>query len=384
MSQRILMVDDEPRILDGFRRTLRARFTIIPAASGAEGLALLREAVVSGEPFPVIVSDMMMPAMNGAQFLAQARHVDPDAVCMILSGQADLVSTISAVNNSSLFRFLTKPCSTQDLARAIEDALRQYELVQAERQLLARTLNGAVQVLTELLSLASPVGLRHTNRFRLIAEQVATEVGVSADEVWQLDLAVMLGQIGCIAVPPEVLEKADAGKELTDAEQQMIDDHPKLAADLLRRIPRLETVAAWIAEQPTALADATRAPANGHRRGTGAHDVFTATAAFISAWAQGTPPRQCVRRLVDQGGYDERIGQALLAASGGLEPRGVLRQVRVNQLIAGMVLQQDVVTSTGLTLVRQGEQLTASHTARLANFNRSVGIVEPITVLAKS
>ncbi len=379
MARRVLMVDDEPRILDAFRRTLRGRFAVTTASSGAEGLEVLAAARAAGEPFPVVVSDMMMPAMNGAEFLRRAHEAEPDAVCMILSGQADLVSTISAVNNGSLFRFLTKPCDTDDLARALDDAHRQHDLVNAERTLLEDTLNGAVEVLTELLSLASPVGLRRTGRFRHLADHVAGVVGVPADQAWQLRLAAMLGQVGCIAVPTEVLERADAGKELTDAETEMISAHPGLAADLLRRIPRLEDVAGWVAEQPRALELATT-PAP---RTMDAHGVFTAVSAFLTGWEAGEAPRVVARRLVDEGGFPAEVADALLEAASDLEPRGVVTQVRGHQLQPGMVLQQDVVTLTGLTLVRQGERLTESHTARLANFARSVGLVEPITVLAR-
>ena len=107
MPNRILLVDDEPRVLDGLRRALRGRYELDTAGSGAEGLAAVEAAVGEGAPFEVIVSDMMMPAMTGAEFLTKARGVLPDAVLMILSGQADLNSTIAAVNDANLFRFLT-------------------------------------------------------------------------------------------------------------------------------------------------------------------------------------------------------------------------------------------------------------------------------------
>jgi YesN/AraC family two-component response regulator len=86
MSERILFVDDEPNVLEGIRRTLRKQGEIYTAASGAEGLRVLSESA----PFALVVSDMRMPIMNGAQFLAKVREHAPDTVRMILSGQADL------------------------------------------------------------------------------------------------------------------------------------------------------------------------------------------------------------------------------------------------------------------------------------------------------
>ncbi|MEJ2578571.1 MAG: response regulator, partial [Kineosporiaceae bacterium] len=144
MTNRILLVDDEQRILDGLRRTLRGRFTVETANSGAEGLEILQKSLTETHQIAVIVSDMMMPGMNGASFLTKAREVAPDSVRLILSGQADLTSTIAAVNDADLYRFLTKPVEPDILISALLSALRQYELVISERELLQRTLTGAV------------------------------------------------------------------------------------------------------------------------------------------------------------------------------------------------------------------------------------------------
>jgi response regulator RpfG family c-di-GMP phosphodiesterase len=97
-------VDDEPRVLDGLRRSLHGSFDVVTATSGEDGLALQREALAGGDPFAVIVSDMRMPGMDGAEFLTAARAVDRDTVRMVLSGQADLAQTIAAVNHADLFR----------------------------------------------------------------------------------------------------------------------------------------------------------------------------------------------------------------------------------------------------------------------------------------
>lgn len=106
MNRRVLFVDDEPNVLEGIQRTLRKQVELQTASSGAEALRLIEE---SG-PFAVVVSDMRMPAMNGAQFLAKLRGQEPDTVRMILSGEADLDATLAAVKEGEIYRFLTKPC----------------------------------------------------------------------------------------------------------------------------------------------------------------------------------------------------------------------------------------------------------------------------------
>jgi DNA-binding NtrC family response regulator len=120
MSERILFVDDEPNVLEGIRRTLRKQGDLFTAASGADGLRMLSE----DGPFALVVSDMRMPLMNGAQFLAKVREQAPETVRMILSGQADLQATIDAVNDGHIYRFLSKPCPTDQLLGAIDDIER--------------------------------------------------------------------------------------------------------------------------------------------------------------------------------------------------------------------------------------------------------------------
>src|ERR1700742_727479 len=91
---RLLCVDDEPAVGEGFVRTFRKEFQVTAAPGGAEGLA----AIQAGPPFAVVVSDMQMPRMNGAAFLAKVRELAPDTVRVLLTGHAEVTTAISAVN----------------------------------------------------------------------------------------------------------------------------------------------------------------------------------------------------------------------------------------------------------------------------------------------
>ena len=115
----ILCVDDEVNILEGLQDNLRRKFKVHTASSGTEGLAVLK----SEGPFPVVISDMRMPEMNGAEFLSQVRNLYPDSMRILLTGQSDIESAISAVNEGQIFRFLTKPCETDNLVSVIQLAL---------------------------------------------------------------------------------------------------------------------------------------------------------------------------------------------------------------------------------------------------------------------
>jgi len=382
MGDRILLVDDEQRLLDGLRRTLRGRYVISTAASGDEGLAVVEASVQEGNPFAVVVSDMMMPGMSGAEFLTLLRPVLPDAALLILSGQADLTSTITAVNNANLFRFLTKPCETDDLARALDAALRQHQLLVSERELLQRTLTGAVDVLTDVLSMASPAASRRTERTRGIVRAAAELLGL--DDDWRLPVAAMLSHLGCIALPQTVLERVDAGEPVVGAERGMWHAHPETGRRLLARIPRLEQVAEWVGAQPVGVtaADAPAPPilASGSGEDVAAA-LLPAVAAFLAHHDARTAPRDAARRLTATGRYPAAVIEAVLTAMAQQAPRGVPAEMRVHALRPGMVINGDVRTVTGLVLVREGERVTEALIARLCNFAATVGVEEPFSVL---
>jgi DNA-binding NtrC family response regulator len=152
MSEKILFVDDEPAVLRGYQRLLHNEFKVTAAVGGAGALIILR----TQGPFAVVVSDMRMPEMTGAQFLAKVRLLWPDTVRLILSGQSDLESTIAAVNDGHIFRFLSKPCSSDQIWAAVEAALQQYRLTTAEKVLLKQTLAVVVKMLVEILGMVSP------------------------------------------------------------------------------------------------------------------------------------------------------------------------------------------------------------------------------------
>ena len=122
MENRILFVDDDSNILDGYKRQLRKHFSIETAEGGEMGL----DAIKNNDPFAVIVSDLKMPGMDGNQFLAQVKEITPESTRILLTGYADLRSAIEAINNGSIFRLLTKPCDKVDLIQTLENGIEEY------------------------------------------------------------------------------------------------------------------------------------------------------------------------------------------------------------------------------------------------------------------
>src|SRR5690606_15932029 len=89
---KVLCVDDEPHVLDGLSLSLRKRFVVVGETTGMSALEWLRE----NEDVAVVISDMRMPRMDGAEFLARARELRPDAVRVLLTGRADLDAAAAA------------------------------------------------------------------------------------------------------------------------------------------------------------------------------------------------------------------------------------------------------------------------------------------------
>lgn len=168
---RILCVDDEPDVLEGLIDQLHRRFEVHTARSAAEGLAKLG----SGGPFAVVMSDMRMPGMNGAEFLEQVHRVAPDTTRVLLTGHADIETAIYAVNRGHVFRFLSKPCPPVNLRVALDDCVEQYRMITDDRALMQRKLLalnenlGRAERLATLGTLASAVGHEMNNILALLS-----------------------------------------------------------------------------------------------------------------------------------------------------------------------------------------------------------------------
>jgi serine phosphatase RsbU (regulator of sigma subunit) len=143
VSNRVLFVDDDPKILAAFQRQLRKKVVIETVESGAEGLEVLRR----DGPFSLVVTDYCMPSMNGIEFLGRAREIAPETVRIMLTGSADLGAAIQAVNQGNIFRFLTKPCSSDNLLEAVQAGIHEYRRTHKERKFNKRSRSWLAQAM---------------------------------------------------------------------------------------------------------------------------------------------------------------------------------------------------------------------------------------------
>ncbi len=381
MADKILCIDDEMSILAAYQRGLRRMVDVDIAQGGEAGLV----ALAAGGPYAVIISDMNMPGMNGIQFLAKARELAPDSVRMMLTGANDLGTAMSAVNEGHIFRFLTKPCAPDLLAKTIEAGIRQYRLHTAERELLEKTLSGCIGVLTEILALVDPESFGRADSLRGDIRLLARQLAVT--DPWELEVAAMLAQIGNVTVPPVVSLKAKSGHPLSEVEADMLRRTPEVGSMLLANIPRLETVARIVLYIDKWF-DGSGFPPDSTRGETIPLGSRILRLLFDLAELEhnGNPRLQALAMLAShRGRYDPQVLAAahaclLQETAGSVGTGPVVKQLPVAKLLAGQILRSDVRTTQGQLLIAAGNVITAAMLDRLANFAHITSIAEPILV----
>ncbi len=366
MENRILFVDDEKNILETFKRNLSRKFDVDTALGPKEALARIK----AGGRFAVVVSDLKMPVMNGVELLRLIREMSPDTVRIMLTGFADVEASMAAVNEGAVFRFLTKPCTTEVMIQTLTAALEQYRLVTAERELLRGTLRGSVTVLTEILSLVNPEAFGRAERVKRLVSRLVKQL--SLPEPWKYDLMSMLSQLGCVAIPEDLLHKKYLGQELAPEERQIVGMHSTIAADLLANIPRMDEVREAIAHQEDPFAGEAPPPPGAR--------LLHICQDFDELDMRGVDKREAFETLRGRvGAYDQAFLAAfelILFAEGGFEARHLM----VKDMRPGMVLGAPIVTDGGVLLMAKGQEINDLARFRLTEFVKSHGVREPILV----
>jgi response regulator RpfG family c-di-GMP phosphodiesterase len=374
MTEKILLVDDDLNILSGYERSLHREFQL--ETSPGANPALQR--ITQHGPYAVVVSDLRMPGMDGIQFLSKVKSQSPDTVRIMLTGNGDIETAIQAVNEGNIFRFLSKPCAREVMSKTLTAALMQHRLITAEKDLLERTLHGSISVLTEVLSLVNPAAFGRAMRARRYIHHLAE--ALQLENAWKYEIAALMSQLGCVTLPPEIIEAVYAGRSLSAEEQAQYDAHPSIAGDLLARIPRLEPVAWMIKHQtqaPSSDGDVKDPKRTDMRTGA---EILRLTLDFEKLISQGSSRTEAAHRLARQyKHFSPRVFQALVEIDPNAEEKQV-RQCWVDELSLGMIVQQDIRTFTGLLVVSKGQEVTHPLILKLKNFCEKKAITGDVTV----
>ncbi len=381
MNTKILFVDDEANLLNGFQRNMRKDFVLDIALGGEPGLQMMQE----HGPYAIIVSDMQMPGMNGLDFLAKVEARAPDTVRMMLTGNADQKTAVDAVNRGHIFRFMTKPCKPELLAEMLKAGLKQYGLITAERELLEKTLHGSVKMLTDILSMLDPQSFNRAQRLREYMSACARAFNIS--QPWELDMAAMLSQIGFVTIPADVLKKTRSNQNLSGQENDLLAQVPEIGFNLLSNIPRLEAVANIVRYQAKNY-DGSGFPEDdvaGENIPVGSRILRVLSDLILIEHHDVTKVKALAKMQQCPGRYDPKVMNFVAAAfdvfvPGASKESPASRPVPFKEIRIGQVLMSDVLTRDGMKIIMAGAPVTSVLLAKLRNFASLSGIQEPILV----
>lgn len=376
LKHRVLLVDDEPNLLASIVRTLRAeQFELTLAGSAAEALDTMRD----HGPFAVIVSDLRMPGMDGVGLLAAAKRLHPDTVRVLFTGQPDMERAIGAVNEGAIFRFITKPCSRVMLAHTLKGAAEQHDLLTSRRVLLEQTLHGSVKALTDVMGMANPLAFGRATRLAKTIGELANAAGIG--ERWEVEVAAMMSQVGCVALPPHVIEKLQTGEEMSEEEGAMVQRTPQVVDHILSNIPRLEGVRDILRYVQLRFSNEPLAPGEpaGPTIPWGAR-ALKLVGDMDQLEGEGLPHAVVFDTLRGRKGwYDPELLEAL-ASQRESEGHMEIRELPLTQLRPGMVMEQDLFTKAGILFLARGQEVTPSLMEKFKNFAATLNGIHSIRV----
>jgi hypothetical protein len=234
-----------------------------------------------------------------------------------------------------------------------------------------------MQVLTEVLSLVNPAAFSRAERARRYIHYIVIKMNLG--NPWQYEVAAMMSQLGCVTLAPETVEAVFNGEELTPAEQAQYDAHPRVAYDLLSKIPRLEPIAWMIEHQTHPLPEA--GPGDFEtpdmRRGAG---ILRLILAYEKLIHKGASRNEAAHTLALQNkNFSPEFFHALVELDPNAE-EGEIRKCRIELLTPGMIVQQEVRTHEGVLLISKGQEVTPPLILKLKNFHARHVVAAEVTI----
>ncbi|MCD6569619.1 MAG: response regulator [Deltaproteobacteria bacterium] len=420
-EHRILIVDDEENVLKALKRAFAEDgYTVDTYTSPKDALAFL-----AGQRVSAIISDFMMPEMNGLEFLLQAAEVIPDSVRIILTGHANLEMAIKAINSGAVYGYLTKPWDNDHIRVFLKNALKKYELEKENKRLnnllkerneqlkdmnqnlekkvkeqtrfitnqfnqLKVTFMETVKAFSRTVELRNPEIGAHMGRVASISKAIAENMGIKGEDLQDIVVAAWLHDIGKIGLPDVIIEKQE--KRLTDEESGLLREHSTLGEVCLKAIPGFKNVSTIVRHHHERY-DGGGWPDSLYERHIplGSRIIYAADVFDKRVYSLGY-------------GHPEQVGKAweyIKAHSGkffdpdvvaalsviqkswekSVKRLDIPKKVVLDKLKSGVVLAEDLKTKSGLLLLPKGVKLNELHIIRIINFHNANAIKGWVLVL---
>jgi FixJ family two-component response regulator len=250
-KSKILFIDDDIRILSGYKRILDKDFDVKMAHDPIIGLKILK----SEDDIAVIVSDFMMPKVDGNLLFEVAKDISPHSIRIMLSGNADLSTAVDAINKSAVYKLLIKPFPTTELRGILFDALKLYKKNIESKDIEDNVFLIASDIINDLVSMLSP-------RDGFFINSIVDTTQIIVDRLNYLQpkkiiIASYLSQLGFINMPNEIKSKVYNKKQLTKDEVQALEHHPEFAKKIVLKKAFLMDIANGISFQNKNFVQAT-------------------------------------------------------------------------------------------------------------------------------
>lgn len=381
MNNKILCVDDEESILRGFQLNLRKDFELHLASDGVEGLEIFEKE----GGFALVLSDMRMPRMNGAEMLAEIKKRDHEVSTILLTGHTDFDSAMAAVNDGNVFRMLSKPCPPERLIKVLNDGLEQYDLIRSKRILLDQTLRGAVDALAESLSTAKPLFFGRVQRVRRMANELAMKQDVP--NAWRVDVASVFSQLAYLALPENVTEDVYYRRDLSKEVKALLAKFPEDTRNILNKIPGLEEVGE-ILKSVDVQYRFEEEKEDGVRL---AASILKVALDFDYYEEQGYNRSIIVSTLKERNkDYDPKVTQSLSDLIVIAEETSTLQEIKIDDIDIGMRLSQELKLDDGFLIAAAGTDVDRQLLKVIRNYNscyaespfpKRVQVIVPVNLL---
>ncbi len=372
---RVLFVDDDPALLQGLKRKFHKEFDLTVAESALEGVRCLEKK----GPFSVVVSDQNMPQVKGTTFLAKIAKHFPLTVRVLFTGNNDQETAVSAVNDGAVFKFLNKPCTSDEILEVVKQAHAHHLMLKNERLILEETLTGSINLLTDMLSMTHPKAFQRANLVHTWAVKAAKFLDI--DDVWELEVASKLWPLSYLLLPDDLIAKRNAGEDLNTEDHKLLAASYLSISQLLNNIPRVSEISRILL---LSCDGACQAVAPEARPKSALLLQLLINASFYADLRTGSVELKHLDKLSN--GLAP-VSQSIFALLRGIlsdqtdASNAVLKEVEAFYLLEGDVLVEDLHDSSGRLLLAAGQNVTKSVISKLEQINRHQKITNKVKIV---